>query len=94
MNRKELVEAMALKGNTTKKEADKALSTFLEVVEEELIKGGKIQLVGFGTFEVTERAAREGRNPKTNEKITLPAKRQAHWKVGRTLKDKLNPVAE
>ena len=69
MNKTELVAAVAAKAELSKKDAEKALKAFVEVVTDELKKGEKIQLVGFGTFEVSERAAREGRNPRTNETI-------------------------
>ena len=65
MNKTELIAAVAEKAEISKKDAEKAIKAFTEAVSEELVKGGKIQLVGFGTFEVSERAAREGRNPKT-----------------------------
>ena len=69
MNRTELVAAMAEKTQLSKKDADLALKAFIDVVSEEMQKGEKVQLVGFGTFEVSERAAREGRNPQTGEKL-------------------------
>ena len=71
MNKTELIAAVAEKAEISKKDAEKAIKAFTEAVSEELVKGGKIQLVGFGTFEVSERAAREGRNPKTGEKLCL-----------------------
>ena len=73
MNRTELVAAMAEKTQLSKKDADLALKAFIDVVSEEMQKGEKVQLVGFGTFEVSERAAREGRNPKTGETMTISA---------------------
>ena len=73
MNRTELVAAMAEKSQLSKKDAESALKAFIDVVSEEMQKGEKIQLVGFGTFEVSERAAREGRNPQTGETMTIAA---------------------
>ena len=73
MKKAELVAAIAEKTELSKKDAEKAVKAFTEVVEEELKKGGKIQLVGFGTFEVAERAARTGINPSTKETIQIPA---------------------
>ena len=71
MNRTELVAAMAEKSQLSKKDAESALKAFIDVVSEEMQKGEKIQLVGFGTFEVSERAAREGRNPQTDRKSVV-----------------------
>jgi len=90
MNRAELVVAMAEKAEISKKDAEKALKAFTEVVAEELGKGEKIQLVGFGTFEVSERAAREGRNPRTNETMTIAACKAPKFKAGKALKDAIN----
>ncbi len=73
MNKSDLVAAMAEKAEMSKKDAEKALKAFEEVVTNELEKNGKVQLVGFGTFEVVERAAREGRNPQTGETMPIPA---------------------
>ena len=73
MNKTELIAAVAEKAELSKKDAEKAIKAFTEAVSEELVKGGKIQLVGFGTFEVSERAAREGRNPKTGETMPIAA---------------------
>ena len=72
------------------KDAEKALKAFTDVVTEELKKGGKVQLVGFGTFEVSERAAREGRNPQTKETITIAASKAPKFKAGKALKDMVN----
>ena len=93
MNKSELVSAMAEKTEMTKKDADKALVAFLEVVTEELAKGGKVQLVGFGTFDVAARAAREGRNPQTGKPMTIPASKAVRFKVGKSLKDAVNVKA-
>ena len=90
MNRVELIAAMAEKAELSKKEAEKALKAFTEVVAEELAKGEKIQLVGFGTFEVSERAAREGRNPRSGETMTIAASKAPKFKAGKALKDAIN----
>ena len=90
MNRAELIAAMAKKADLTQKDAEKALKAFTEVVADELKKGDKIQLVGFGTFEVGERAAREGRNPKTGETMTIAASKAPKFKAGKALKDAIN----
>lgn len=90
MNRTELVAAIAASADLKKTEADKALSALIEVVKSELKKGEKVQLVGFGTFEVAERAAREGKNPATGEKITIAACKAPKFKAGKALKDSLN----
>ena len=90
MNRVELVAAIAEQTELSKKDAEKALKAFTDVVTEELKKGGKIQLVGFGTFEVSERAAREGRNPQTGKTMTSAASKAPRFKAGKALKDALN----
>ena len=90
MNRMELVAAIAEKTELSKKDAEKALKAFTDVVAEELKKGEKIQLVGFGTFEVSERAAREGRNPQTGEAMKIAASKSQKFKAGKALKDALN----
>jgi DNA-binding protein HU-beta len=90
MNRMELVAAIAEKTELSKKDAEKALKAFTDVVAEELKKGEKIQLVGFGTFEVSERAAREGRNPQTGETMVIAASKAPKFKAGKALKDALN----
>ncbi len=90
MNRTELVAAMAEKTQLSKKDADAALKAFIDVVSEELKKGEKIQLVGFGTFEVSERAAREGRNPQTGETMIISASKSPKFKAGKALKDLVN----
>ena len=87
MNKVELVAAIAEKSELTKVESEKALNAFIDTVTEELKNGGKVQLVGFGTFEVTERAARKGRNPKTSEEIMIPASKSPRFKAGKALKD-------
>ena len=91
MNKTELVAAMADKAGLSKKDADKALAAFIDVVGTELTKkGGKVQLVGFGTFEVVERAARTGLNPATKEKIKIKASKAPKFKAGKALKDRVN----
>lgn len=90
MNKTELVAAIAEKSELSKKDAEKALKAFSDVVSEELAKGGKVQLVGFGTFEVSERAAREGRNPHTGEAMTIAASKTPKFKAGKALKDLVN----
>ena len=74
----------------SKKDAEAALKAFVDVVSEELKKGEKVQLVGFGTFEVSERAAREGRNPATGEAMTIKASKAPKFKAGKALKDLIN----
>lgn len=90
MNKTELVAAIAEHADMTKKDADKAITDFTEVVAKELKKGEKIQLVGFGTFEVVDRDAREGRNPKTGETMTIAASKAPKFKAGKALKDEVN----
>jgi len=90
MNKSELVSAIAEKAGITKKDAEKYLQSFVDVVTEELAKGGKVQLVGFGTFDVAERKAREGRNPQTGKPMTIPASKAPRFKVGKALKDAVN----
>jgi len=87
MNKAELVASMAEKSGMSKKDAEKALNAFIESVEGALIAGDKVQLVGFGSFEVRERAARKGRNPRTKEEITIPASKVPVFKVGKAFKD-------
>ena len=90
MNKTELVAAIAEKAELSKKDAEKALKAFEDVVTEELTKNGKVQLVGFGTFDVAERAAREGRNPQTGEPMPIAASKAPRFKVGKALKDAIN----
>ena len=90
MNRMELVAAIAEQTELSKKDVEKALKAFTDVVTDELKKGSKIQLVGFGTFEVSERAAREGRNPQTGKSMTIAASKAPRFKAGKALKDALN----
>ena len=90
MNKTELVAAIAKKTELSKKDAEKALKAFTDVVAEELKKGEKVQVVGFGTFEVAERAAREGRNPHTGEPMPIAASKAPKFKAGKALKDAIN----
>jgi len=90
MNKTELVAAMVDKTGLTKKDLEASLKAFTEVVAEELKKGEKIQLVGFGTFEVSERAARTGRNPRTGEEMKIAASKAPKFKAGKALKDAVN----
>ena len=90
MNKTELVAAIAKKTELSKKDAEKALKAFTEVVAEELKKGEKIQLVGFGTFEVSKRAARTGRNPQTGATMKIKASKTPKFKAGKALKDVVN----
>lgn len=90
MNKNELVAALAEKTSMKKTEVEKVLKAFTETVTDELKKGEKIQLVGFGTFEVAERPAREGRNPRTGETMKIAASKAPKFKAGKALKDMLN----
>ncbi len=90
MNKAELVTALAQKAGLTKKDADKALAAFVEVVTDALKEGEKVQIVGFGTFDVKERPARTARNPRTGEEIKIDASKTASFKVGKALKDSVN----
>ena len=90
MNKTELVAAVAEQAGLSKKDAEAAVKAFTDVVAEALKAGDKIQLVGFGTFEVSERPAREGRNPRTGETMTIAATKTPKFKVGKALKDMVN----
>ena len=90
MNKSELVANIAEKSGLTKKDAEQALNGFISSVQEALAKGEKVQLVGFGTFEVSTRAAREGRNPQTGETMTIEASKSPKFKAGKALKDVVN----
>lgn len=90
MTKVELVAAIAEKTGLPKKDADAAVKAFTDIVSEELKKGEKVQLVGFGTFEVSDRAARTGRNPQTKQEITIPASKVPKFKAGKALKDLIN----
>ena len=90
MNKAELITSMAEKSQLTKKDAESALKAFMDSVQEALENGDKVQLIGFGTFETRERAAREGRNPRTKETITIPASTVPVFKAGKEFKDRVN----
>ena len=90
MNKADLVAAIAANTELSKKDADKALKAFIDVVGDELSKGEKVQLAGFGTFEVVERAARRGINPQTKEQISIPASKAPKFKPMKSLKEKVN----
>ena len=90
MNKSELIAAIATKTGETKKDAEATLNAFVNVVSETLAKGDKVQLVGFGSFEVRKRAARKGRNPQTKEEIKIPASKAPAFKAGKALKDLVN----
>ena len=90
MNKTELVAALAEKAEVSKKDAELVLHAFTDTVTEELAKGEKIQLVGFGTFEVSERAARTGRNPQTGKTMKIKASKAPKFKAGKALKDAVN----
>ena len=90
MNKAELIAAIAAKTGETKKSAEEAVNAFVSVVTEALAKGEKVQLVGFGSFEVIKRAARKGRNPQTKEEIKIPASKAPVFKAGKALKDLVN----
>ena len=90
MNKTQLVEVVAQKTELKKKDAEAAVNAVFEAVAEGLVAGDKIQVLGFGTFEVNERAAREGRNPATGEKITIAAAKYPAFSASKALKDRLN----
>ena len=90
MNKVELIAAVAAKAGLSKKDADKAIAAVISSIEESLVKGDKVQLIGFGTFEVRERAARVGRNPQTKEEIKIAASKQPVFKAGAALKKAVN----
>ena len=90
MNKSDLIAAIAAKTGETKKDAEATLNAFVDVVTEALVKGDKVQLVGFGTFEVRKRAARKGRNPQTKEEIKIPASKAPVFKAGKALKELVN----
>ena len=90
MNKTELIAAVADKAGLSKKDADKAVAAVVASIEEALVKGDKVQLIGFGTFEVRERAARIGRNPQTKEEIKIEASKQPVFKAGAALKKAIN----
>lgn len=90
MNKVELIAAVAAKAGLSKKDAEKAIAAVVSSIEEALVKGDKVQLIGFGTFEVRERAARVGRNPQTKEEIKIDASKQPVFKAGAALKKAVN----
>ena len=90
MNKSDLIAAIAAKTGDTKKSAEATVNAFVDVVTESLVKGDKVQLVGFGSFEVRKRAARKGRNPQTTEEIKIPASKAPVFKAGKALKDLVN----
>ena len=90
MNKTELVDAIAKETGLSKKDSEKAVKAFTNTVSKELKKKGKVQLVGFGTFETSKRAARKGKNPKTGEAIKIPAATVPKFKAGKALKDSVN----
>ena len=91
MNKADLVAKVAEKSGVTKKDAEKAVAGIFASVQEALVAGDKVQVIGFGTFEVRERAARTGRNPSTKEIINIPASKSPVFKAGKALKDAVNP---
>ena len=90
MNKSDLIAAIAAKTGETKKDAEATLNAFVDVVTDALVKGDKVQLVGFGTFEIRERAEREGRNPQNNEPIKIPAAKVPVFKAGKEFKERVN----
>lgn len=90
MNKAELIAAVAEKSELTKKDAEKAVNSIVSVITETLGAGERVQLVGFGTFEVRDRAERKGRNPQTREEIVIPASKAPAFKAGKALKDAVN----
>ena len=94
MNKAQLVAAIAETAGLSKKDAEKAVNAFVDVISEELTKGEKIQLIGFGTFAVKDRPARVARNPRTGEEIKIAASKAPGFKAGKALKDKVNTPAK
>ena len=94
MNKSELVAALAEKSELSKRDAEKALNAFVDVISGSLTKGDKVQLIGFGTFEVKNRPARVARNPRTGEEIKIAASKAPVFKAGKALKDKVNTPAK
>ena len=90
MNKTELIAAVAQKSDLTKKDAEKAVKAVFEAISDSLTQGDKVQIIGFGTFEVRQRKAREGRNPRTNEPIQIEASKTPAFKAGKQLKDLVN----
>ena len=90
MNKADLIAAIAAKTGETKKSSEASVNAFVDVITESLVEGDKVQLVGFGSFEVRKRAARKGRNPQTKEEIKIPASKAPVFKAGKALKDLVN----
>lgn len=90
MNKSELVSTMASKTSDSKSSTEKALNALIEIISDELKNGGKVQLVGFGTFETRNRAARKGRNPQTGAEMKIPASTSPVFKAGKALKETVN----
>ncbi len=90
MNKSELVANVAEKSGLTKKDAEKAINAFYSTIESALVEGDKVQLIGFGTFEVKTRAARKGRNPQNGQEIDIPESKNPVFKAGKALKDAVN----
>ena len=90
MNKTQLIDVVATKTGLTKKAAEAAVNAVNEAIAETLKAGDKVQIIGFGTYEVKERAAREGRNPKTGEKMTIAASKTPAFTAGKALKDAIN----
>ena len=90
MNKTELISAVAQTAEMTKKDSEKAVKAVIDVISQALVKGDKVQLIGFGTFEVRQRKAREGRNPRNNEPIQVEASKTPAFKAGKQLKDLVN----
>ena len=91
MTKTELAATVAAKAQITKKQADQILNTTFDAIKQALVEGDKVQLIGFGTFEIRDRAARKGRNPQTNEEIDIPASKLPSFKAGKALKEAVNP---
>lgn len=87
MNKTEIITALAEKAELSKKDAEKALTAFTNIVADTLVDGDKVSITGFGTFEVVERAERQGKNPATGDTITIPASKSPKFKAGKSLKD-------
>ena len=94
MNKSELIAALAEKTELSKKDAEKALNAFVDVISGSLAKGDKVQMIGFGTFDVKKRPARTARNPRTGEEIKIAASKAPAFKAGKALKDKVNTPAK
>lgn len=90
MNKTELIAAIAEKANLTKKDADSAVNAMIDAIVETVSKGDKVQLVGFGTFEVRQRSERKGRDPRTNAEMIIPASKVPAFKAGKAFKDSVN----